>query len=307
MNPHHTYQSSAKTHAGPADLDRVIADFETHAEQFLASRALPVNLLNAIRYSVLGGGKRLRPTLAWYSAVACGGRGEDSLNAGLAVELIHAFSLIHDDLPALDNDTLRRGRPTLHVHAGEAMAVLAGDALLSLAYEAALDDPRAEVSHQLCFELAQGTRAMIEGQVYDTIGGIPESLSDREAVELIHCNKTGALLLASCRMGAVAAGASTAAMDFLSGYASAIGLQFQVIDDLLDIEGDGTQVGKTLGKDAAAGKRTFPRVIGVAASRAFAEQLEQQAADALNRLEQLGLGDAQPLRALGKLLTHRQA
>ncbi|CAN0597575.1 unnamed protein product, partial [Laminaria digitata] len=176
---------------------------DVHIRAFIDSRSLPSNLSDALHYSVLGGGKRLRPALAWYSSIACGGNGEDALNAGTAVELIHAFSLIHDDLPALDNDDLRRGRPTLHIHAGEAMAILAGDALLSIAYEAALNHPRAELATRLSTELAQGTRAMIAGQVYDTLGGLPEAASDLEAVELVHRNKTGALLRASCRMGAI--------------------------------------------------------------------------------------------------------
>lgn len=285
----------------------MIERFEAHALRFLHSKQLPDNLLEALTYSVLGGGKRLRPSLAWYSAIACGGEGVATLNAGLAVELIHAFSLIHDDLPALDDDAVRRGRATLHVHAGEAMAVLAGDALLSLAYEAALDHADPQVSRGLCLELAQGTRAMITGQVYDTLGGLPASLSEREAVELVHRNKTGALLVASCRMGAISAGATPASLECVTQYARSIGLQFQVIDDLLDVEGDDTQVGKALGKDAAAGKRTFPSVIGAAASRAFAHELGEQAASALCQLEAIGLGDTKPLQQLGALLTHRQA
>lgn len=307
VNPDPTQRYSSQPQAGPPDLLSVTAGFESHADRFLASKGLPDNLLSALRYSVLGGGKRLRPVLAWYSAIACGGSGEQSLNAGLAVELIHAFSLIHDDLPALDNDTMRRGRPTLHVHAGEAMAILAGDALLSLAYEAAIDHPQPQVALQLAAELAQGTRAMIAGQVYDTLGGLPHELSERAAVELIHRNKTGALLIASCRMGAIAVGASPQALEQVTTYASAIGLQFQVIDDLLDIEGNHEAVGKTLGKDADAGKRTFPSVIGAAASRAYALELAELAAASLQDLEQLGLGDVEPLRSMGTLLTHRHA
>lgn len=307
MNDHPTYRSDSATHLGPDDLNVVIAAFETHALEFLDSKTLPENLLDALKYSVLGGGKRLRPSLAWYSGIACGGQGEGTLNAGLAVELIHAFSLIHDDLPALDNDHLRRGRPTLHVHTGEAMAILAGDALLSLAYEAALDHDDSQVAMRLCTELAQGTRAMISGQVYDTLGGLSESLSDREAVELIHRNKTGALLVASCRMGAIASGGTPESLFHISAFANAIGLQFQVIDDLLDVEGDDEQVGKTLGKDAAAGKRTFPSVIGASQSRAFAHELAEQATMALQNLEALGLGDIKPLKAMGEILTHRRA
>ena len=293
--------------AAPADLGDVVARFDAHIQAFIDSRSLPRNLRDALHYSVLGGGKRLRPALAWYSSIASGGNGEDALNAGTAVELIHAFSLIHDDLPALDNDDLRRGRPTLHIHAGEAMAILAGDALLSIAYEAALDHPRPQVATRLCSELAQGTRAMIAGQVYDTLGGLPEGISDLEAVERVHRNKTGALLRASCRMGAICAGADERALGLVSGYAEAIGLQFQVIDDLLDVEGSDAQVGKALGKDEAAGKRTYPGVLGIEASRDLAVELGHRGANALDKLTHLGLGNAEPLRAMGDLLTHRRA
>lgn len=278
---------------------------DSHIEAFLSSTALPSNLHDAIVYSVLGGGKRLRPALAWYSAIACDGEGDSTLNAGAAVELIHAFSLIHDDLPALDNDDLRRGRPTLHKHAGEAMAILAGDALLSLAYEALLRHNDTEISRRLCHELATGTRSMIAGQVFDTLGGFPSGLSDREKVELIHRNKTGALLRASCRMGAICAGASEQALDLVTTYAESIGLQFQVVDDLLDVVGSSEAVGKALGKDQAAGKRTYPSLIGVDGSRALAEQLGVAAKQALEQLDGLSSGDVAPLRQLGEMLTHR--
>ncbi len=294
-------------HKGPSDLAQVVSGFDIHAQRFLRSKSLPQNLVDALEYSLLGGGKRLRPALAWYSAIATGGRGEDTVNAGLAVELIHAFSLIHDDLPALDNDELRRGRPTLHVHAGEAMAILAGDALLSLAYEAAMEHDDPGIAQSLCGELARGTRAMIAGQVYDTLGGFAVGITSIDAVELVHRLKTGALLLASCRMGAIAGGATAEALELVSAYARAIGLQFQIIDDLLDVEGNDEQVGKAVGKDAAAGKRTYPSILGPSRSREIAQELGTQAEEALERLSGLGIGDTQPLRLMGTLLTHRRA
>ncbi len=286
-------------------MDTVVRQIDAYLVSFLDRRELPRNLDAAIRYSLLGGGKRIRPALAWFSAVACGAPGEVSLPGGGAVEMIHAFSLIHDDLPALDNDDVRRGRPTLHKHAGEAMAILAGDALLSLAYESTHEhlDPR--IALQLSAELAQGTRAMIEGQIYDTLGGMDEGISDLEAVELIHRNKTGALLRASCRMGALSAGGSDDALALITRYSESIGLQFQIVDDLLDVEGCSDAVGKALGKDAAAGKRTYPGAVGIDAARSAANRLGDEAARALGDLESMGLGDTEPLRRIGEMLTHR--
>lgn len=286
-------------------MDTVIRQIDAYLASFLDRRELPRNLDAAIRYSLLGGGKRIRPALAWFSAVACGAPGEASLQAGCAVEMIHAFSLIHDDLPALDNDDVRRGRPTLHKHAGEAMAILAGDALLSLAYESTHEHPDPRIALRLSNELALGTRAMIEGQIYDTLGGMDEGISDLEAVELIHRNKTGALLRASCRMGALSAGASDDALALITRYSESIGLQFQIIDDLLDVEGCSDAVGKALGKDAAAGKRTYPGAVGVDAARSAANRLGVEAARALCELESMGLGDTEPLRRIGEMLTHR--
>ncbi|MFG0299889.1 MAG: polyprenyl synthetase family protein [Phycisphaerales bacterium JB047] len=289
------------------DLGVVVQRIDEYIDAFLRSRSLPANLHDAVVYSVLGGGKRLRPALAWYSAIACGGTGESTLTAGTAVELIHAFSLIHDDLPALDDDDLRRGRPTLHKHAGEAMAILAGDALLSLAYEAVLQQEDTSIAQRLCNELATGTRSMIAGQVYDTLGGFPSDLNELQKVELIHRNKTGALLRASCRMGAICAGASEQCLSLVTTYAESIGLQFQIVDDLLDVEGSSEAVGKALGKDVAAGKRTYPALIGVEASRSLAQKLGEEAQLALEQLEGLDQGDVNPLRQLGDMLTHRTA
>ena len=285
----------------------MINEVNAYLSAFLDEKNLPKNLDEAIRYSLLGGGKRVRPALSWYSAIACGGKPSSSLPGGAAIEMVHAFSLIHDDLPAMDDDDMRRGRPTLHRHANEAMAILAGDALLSLAYESALSHADPSIARACCIELGIGTRCMIEGQVFDTLGGLPENISDLEGVELIHRNKTGALLRASCRIGAISAGADQAAIDAITGYSEAIGLQFQVIDDLLDVEGCSVAVGKAIGKDEAAGKKTYPSVIGAEQSRKLARDLGDLARKCLDDLQQLGLGDTQPLRAMGELLTHRNA
>lgn len=274
-------------------------------EAFVASKDFPANLHDAINYAVLGGGKRLRPALAWFSSIACGGSGEDAIQAGIAVELIHAFSLVHDDLPAMDDDDLRRGRPTLHIHTNEPMAILAGDAMLSLAYEAVLDLDHAARSGQLIAELAQGTRSMIVGQVYDTLGWLPD-VSPEDQLKLIHRNKTGALLTASCRMGAISAQATDQQLELITQYAQAIGLQFQIVDDLLDAQGCAHEVGKATGKDVAAGKLTYPGILGVQRSKAIVQDLADQAADALDMLSKASQGSIEPLSALGEMLMVRK-
>ncbi len=296
-----------QTHqSAPADLGEVTAMIDLRIESFLASRGFPPNLHEAIQYAVLGGGKRLRPALAWYCSIACGGTGKDSTCAGVAVEFIHAFSLVHDDLPALDNDDLRRGRPTLHKHTNEPMAILAGDAMLSLAYEAVQDHRDDAISHRLSAELASGTRAMIIGQVYDTLGGLPENTSPEDQLKLIHRNKTGALLTASCRMGAICGHATDHQLSLITQYAQAIGLQFQIVDDLLDIEGSSEEVGKATGKDAAAGKVTYPGVVGIDRSREIVAELAEQAAQALESLKSCTSGLIEPLGMLGELLSARK-
>ncbi len=252
--------------------------------------------MDAIRYALLGGGKRLRPILAWHSCAAAGGRGELSLAAGAAVELIHAFSLVHDDLPAMDDDDLRRGKPTLHIHAGEAMAILAGDAMMAAAFETLVDSsPR--LGAALVRELSLATTGMIAGQVYDTLGGFPPGLTDRQRLERVHANKTGALIRAACRMGAMSAGAADPVLQSISDYADAIGLMFQVVDDLLDVEATPEQSGKRTRKDARAGKLTYPGLIGVDASRREIQRLQESAIEALKPL-------GPPADALRELCRH---
>ncbi len=265
---------------------------------------------DAMAYGTLGGGKRLRPILAWHCCEAIGDGqmpGDASLPAGVAVEFVHCFSLVHDDLPALDNDDLRRGKPTLHKHAGEAMAILAGDALLTLAFEH-LSSPRvlmptnvepverhsthvpleaaANVQLALVRELSHATNCMIQGQVWDTLGGLANKLSDEEKLTQVHSGKTGALIGASCRMGAMIgiADSDEAAIAPITHYAKAIGVLFQAVDDLLDVTQTAEHTGKRTGKDADAGKLTYPGLFGVDGTRAKIKQLREHAHEALRPL-----------------------
>lgn len=280
-----------------------IAAIESYLDRLATGLRLPANLVEAIRYALLGGGKRLRPLLAWRCCEAAGGLGDLSLAAGAAVELIHAFSLVHDDLPAMDDDDLRRGKPTLHIHAGEAMAILAGDAMMTLAFEHLVTKvPDAPLADGLVRELSQATTGMIAGQVYDSLGGFPAGLSDHDKLLLVHRNKTGALIRAACRMGAMSAGkAGQTHLDAITRYAEAVGLMFQVVDDLLDIEATPEQTGKRTRKDAQAGKLTFPGLLGVKESRAEVQRLGQDAADAVNILGPA----AKPLIELSERLARR--
>ena len=220
---------------------------------------LPRNMLEAVRYAVLGAGKRLRPILTLLSCEAVGGDQSSALPAASALELIHCFSLVHDDLPAMDDDDLRRGRATLHIHAGEAMAILAGDVMHSLAFEIInKTDMSDEIRTILTSELARATTSMIAGQVYDTLGGFPEQCSEAEKLLLIHHNKTGALIRCACRFGAYCGGASESQITALDDYGQAIGFMFQIVDDLLDVTQSAEHIGKVTGKDTAKGKITYP-------------------------------------------------
>ena len=298
----------------PAVSDRAVMagseDPRAAIEHFLAEGIdrLPMvaSLRDAIRYSALGGGKRVRPLLTWHWCAATGADAGSSLPSGAAVELVHAFSLVHDDLPAMDDDDLRRGRPTLHRHAGEAMAILAGDAMLNAATLLLVEQPRAG---ELITELASGTAGMIDGQVYDTLGGPDDAASDLDRLHAIHRNKTGALIRAACRMGVLAGSAEVGLdparerdlLDAATRYAEAIGLAFQIVDDLLDVTGTAEELGKAAGKDANAGKLTFPGVLGVEASRQEVDRLLGQALEAARRSGRA----EQPLSALAKALAVR--
>ena len=249
----------------------------------LPSAAMPPRRLHAaMRHATLDGGKRMRPLLVYATGIAFGAD-EAMLDApAAAVELIHAYSLVHDDLPAMDDDALRRGKPTVHVAFDEATAILAGDALQSLAFELLATSPlpaeaRVAMLHEL--SVAAGARGMCGGQALDIDAtGNP---IDIDALQRLHALKTGALLRASVRLGAIAANIEVDALQRLDMFADALGLAFQIRDDLLDIEGDSATLGKTAGKDIAQAKATFPALIGIDASRARLHALAATMHDAL--------------------------
>lgn len=254
------------------------------------------SLHEAMRYAVLGGGKRVRAALVYAAGMSCTSQGTASVaveaaldRAAAAVELIHAYSLVHDDLPCMDDDVLRRGQPTTHVQFGEATAVLAGDALQPLAFEVLAGLPIAPaLAVQACLVLARaaGSHGMAGGQVIDqvNIGKIATPASLQE----MHSMKTGAMLAASVALGGIVAGASSAVRQALDVYAQAIGLAFQVVDDILDVSGDATQLGKTPGKDQQENKPTYVSLLGLDAARQFAYELRDQAQGALAPLGDCG-------------------
>lgn len=237
-------------------------------------------LIEAMRYSLLMPGKRIRPLLTLMAADACGGDVKAALPAACAVEMIHAFSLVHDDLPAMDNDDLRRGKPTNHKVYGEAMAILAGDALLALAFETVLQLP-AQIAHRCALELARATgrNGMTGGQAVDIRGlGAKAEIGD---VHELHARKTGALFLAAVRMGAFVANASEDKLQALTRYSEGLGAAFQITDDLLDVTGSRESMGKTAGKDVKQGKVTYPSLLGVDASKKAAREVVNDAVGAL--------------------------
>ena len=233
----------------------------------------PESLHQAMRYSVFAGGKRLRPILAMASFEAVGGRGRGILPVACALEMIHTYSLIHDDLPCMDDDDLRRGKPTLHKVYGEGVAVLAGDALHALAFELLLQSKNPQVVLEVA--KAIGTEGMIGGQVKDLEAeGKKVSLKQ---VEYIHTHKTGKLLRASIRAGAILGGANKGVLSVLSDYGEKFGLAFQIVDDILDVVGKEEIIGKKKGSDKANSKATYPEVIGLEKSKALAQNLLQEA------------------------------
>jgi geranylgeranyl diphosphate synthase type II len=273
------------TDAPPAALLEVASEFEQWLHARLETLDLPENLADAVRYGALGGGKRLRPVLVMLCCEAVGGDRRLALGPAAAMELIHCFSLVHDDLPAMDDDELRRGRPTLHVHAGEAMAILAGDAMMSLAFELVGEGSFSRDSAAaMTAELASATTRMIAGQVLDTLGGFSRGMSDQERLREIHRSKTGALLRASCRIGGICGGASTPQLRALTAYGESIGLMYQIVDDLIDVLQSPEHTGKATGKDHSAGKVTFPGVMGIEQSRSEVNRLRKAARDEAARL-----------------------
>lgn len=250
----------------------------------------PPSLQEAMRYSLAAGGKRLRPLLTLAAAETLGCPAERVMPVAASLELVHTYSLIHDDLPAMDDSALRRGRPTSHRVFGEALAILAGDALLTLAFEQVayygLREKKYEQALQISAELARasGSEGMVGGQVLDLqFEGREITLQE---LERMNRSKTGALLRAAVRCGAIAAGASAAVLDELSGYGSSLGRAFQITDDLLDREGDADKLGKNTGADEVRGKATFPALLGAQAARERSEKLYRRALSHLGELQQ---------------------
>ncbi|MBD2835510.1 (2E,6E)-farnesyl diphosphate synthase [Pseudomonas sp. JM0905a] len=278
------------------------------AELFVPPLAPLDRLYQAMRYSVVNGGKRVRPLLVYAACEALGGDAARADGAACAVELIHAYSLVHDDLPAMDDDDLRRGQPTTHIAFDEATAILAGDGLQALAFEVLADPMRnpqdAEIRLAMIASLshAAGPAGMVGGQAID-LGSVGLKL-DQAALEAMHRHKTGALIEASVRLGALASGqADPASLAALRIYARAIGLAFQVQDDILDVESDTATLGKTQGKDQAHDKPTYPSLLGLDNAKAYALELRDQALRATTNL-----GDAaEPLRALARYIVERRS
>ena len=247
----------------------------------------PERLGDSMRYSVEAGGKRLRPVLVLLSCEACGGDVNDAIPAAVAIECVHTYSLIHDDLPAMDDDDLRRGRPTNHKQFDEATAILAGDGLLTFAFETLARDVKpAEVAAACVVDLASaaGKDGMVGGQMADLLGERAAANSSGDAdvrtveqLEAIHLRKTGRLLRSSLTMGARIAGADAATIEMLDQYGRCIGLAFQIADDLLDFTGDESKMGKSVHKDAELGKLTYPGLLGLVESRRRAESLIEEA------------------------------
>jgi geranylgeranyl diphosphate synthase type II len=250
----------------------------------------PAPVSDAMRYSLTAGGKRLRAVLCLASADAVGGERAAAFPAACAIELIHTYSLIHDDLPAMDNDTMRRGRPTLHVVAGEGMAILAGDGLLTEAFTVMARDPQSDDPAVVARKLrviaivasAAGPRGMVGGQAIDLAcirpgpSGRTQPL-DAEGVTEMHARKTGALIRAAATAGAIMGGGTERDILAIDGAAAEFGLAFQIIDDILDVEGASADLGKTAGKDAAAGKPTYPAQYGLDRSRSLARECLERA------------------------------
>ena len=275
----------------------------------------PPVVYDAMAYSLLAGGKRLRPILCLASADAVGGDRTMALPAACAIELIHTYSLIHDDLPAMDNDTMRRGRPTLHVVAGEGMAILAGDGLLTQAFHHLASEPRSTDPDVVVRKLAviqliaaaAGPAGMVGGQAIDLASVTPDPAGrlspplDEQGVRTMHSKKTGALLRVSGTAGAVMGGGTREQVAAIDEACGEFGLAFQIVDDILDVEGVSADLGKTAGKDAASGKPTYPSMYGVETSRRMAKECLERAGD---RLASAGVAD-QHLLTIGRWIVER--
>lgn len=300
--------NTSATSPASFDFDAWMHEQLQRTEQFLSQWVgidAPVNLGEAMRYAVLDGGKRLRPLLVLAAAQSVHGLPAAAMRAACAVELIHAYSLVHDDMPCMDNDILRRGKPTVHVQFGEASALLGGDALQALAFELLTpseDQMPAAMQAKLCRILAQaaGAQGMAGGQAID-LASVGKSL-DEQALRHMHSLKTGALLEASVAMGVACGLVAANVQAALARYATALGVAFQVVDDVLDVIADAATLGKTPGKDAANDKPTFVSLMGLDSARRYADDLLQQA---LKALDDSGLPDVRALSALARMVVAR--
>jgi len=284
---------------------RRLAEVEAALDEWVPADA-PAGLGLAMRYGVLDGGKRLRPLLVLAACEAVDGRAGAALRAAVAVELIHAYSLVHDDMPCMDNDVLRRGKPTVHVEFGQAQAMLAGDAMQALAFEVLTpaDGVEPALQARLCGLLARaaGHAGMAGGQAID-LASIGRPLSE-DALRDMHRRKTGALLQASVLMGAACGRTTTASWQALSDYGAAVGLAFQVVDDILDVTQPSETLGKTAGKDEQGNKPTYVSVLGLERARDYALTLRDEARQALRRG---GLDGAVRLEVLADKVVERES
>ncbi|MDQ1613746.1 MAG: geranylgeranyl diphosphate synthase, type [Pyrinomonadaceae bacterium] len=299
---------AADTEAARVYLERARAIVDARLDALVpAATIAPVAVHAAMRWSLFAGGKRLRPALVLATGEAFGAPAELLVNTACAFELVHTYSLVHDDLPSMDDDDLRRGRPTCHVRFGEATAILAGDAMQALAFQCIAEDDAlaADVRVRLVAELARaaGTPGgMVAGQAHDLSAESREDVSAAE-LDLIHRHKTGALIVAAARAGALVAGASESELRTVGDYAAALGLLFQITDDLLDVTATAEALGKTPGKDARAQKATYPALHGLEAARLRARAVYEQALDALYA----GGHSAPLLRSIARLILERRA
>lgn len=276
-------------------------------EQLLQNSQPDETISKAVKYSLMAGGKRIRPVLCLAASEAVGGNPKDALMAACAMEMVHTYSLIHDDLPAMDDDELRRGKPTCHVAFGEATAILAGDALLTMAFEILASVPFKNGNQAAkwlevirIIAIAAGSRGMVQGQMLDIAA--EGSLLNLGDLESMHRLKTGALIEASMQCGALLAEADQAQLGYLKTYARSIGLAFQVADDILNVEGNPAVMGKAVGTDRLNKKSTYPSLLGLDASKQFAQKLIHQALQALEAFD----NKADPLRALATYIIERK-
>jgi len=289
-----------------AYLERRQRQIDRTLDQLLPASGRGNDLVDAMRYAVFAGGKRIRPILTLAASEAVGGTAAAAMPYACGVELIHAYSLVHDDLPAMDDDDMRRGQPSCHVKFGEALAILAGDALLTEAFATMADaaarrgnDPRRALQAIREIGHAAGVRGMVAGQVADMAA--EHQAVDLPAVEMIHIRKTGALIRAAIRAGAIVGGATAEQLRKLTAYADCVGLAFQIADDVLDAEGSTRTTGKRTGRDRERHKATFPSVLGVGASKDRARELLARSLRELRSFDHR----AQPLRAIATFIVTR--